>query len=432
MLIRVIQAAHFKTALMILLTLPGLWLNPAFSDEKTPVKNSTERTEFQERIEQDQDAVTEPEVDSRSGYISRLLNEGETRLLGIKWDADVLLDVPINNEPEDSDLTVRRARLSFRKGLGENWRAKVSVEISSGKVELRDNFLEYAGWGTKVARLGVFDEPFSMESMTSARGLTFMERSLPVAALAPGKSVGAGLLRRTQNGILSGGLFLRSPSQDGLGEAGQALAVRWVRSPLFRPEDDDSHFGVSFSYRANAEPEDSRYRTRPETGVTDNRFVDTGDIAGADKILRLGLETSRVQGPFSWQAELMALEIKRVDFDKVFLMGGYIQASWFLTGESRNCDAGTGRFKRIKPNTPIGGGGKGSFELTGRVSWVDLTDEDIIGGEQSNVTLGLNWRPRDNWRVMANLVKVLEVKRPGHRFDGVSPLILSLRLQWEL
>jgi len=426
------QASHFKTGLMILLMLPALCLNPAFSDAKTPAKNSTERTEFQERIEQDQDAVTEPEVDSRSGYISRLLNKGETRLLGIRWDADVFLDVPLNNEPEDSDLTVRRARLSFRKGLGENWRAKVSVEVSSGKVELRDNFIEYTGWSTGVAWLGVFDEPFSMESMSSTRGLTFMERSLPVTALAPGKSVGAGLLKRTQNGIFSGGLFFRSPSQDGLGEAGQALAIRWVRSPLLRPEDDNSHIGVSLSYRANATPENSRYRTRPETGVTDNRFVDTGDIAGADKILRLGLEASRVLGPFSLQAELMALEILRVDFDNVLLMGGYIQASWFLTGESRNYDADTGRFKRIKPQAPFGGGGKGSFELTGRVSWVDLTDEDIIGGEQSNVTLGLNWRPRDNWKVMANLVKVLDVNRPGHQFDGESPLILSLRLQWEL
>lgn len=121
-----IQAAHFKTGLIILLTVPGLWLNPAFSVERTPVKNSTERPEFQEHLEQDQDAVAEPEVDPRSGYISRLLNEGETRLLGIKWDADVFLDVPINNEPEDSDLTVRRARLSFRKGLGENWRRKLA------------------------------------------------------------------------------------------------------------------------------------------------------------------------------------------------------------------------------------------------------------------------------------------------------------------
>jgi len=422
---RAIKTSHFKTSLKILLALSALCFNPAFSDPKTLQINS---------LEQGQDAEAEAAVEPRSGFIYRLLGEGEGEmpLLGIKWDADIFLDVPINNEPEDSDFTVRRTRLSLRKRFRENWKAKMSLEVTSSKVELRDNFLEYTGWRTGVVKLGIFDEPFSMESMSTTRGLTFMERSLPVAALAPGKSVGAGLLKRTHNGIFSGGLFFRSPAQDGQGEAGQALAIRWVRSPLFRPENDDAHAGVSFSYRKNASSEDTRYRSRPETGVTDNRFVDTGEIEGADKILRLGVESSRVRGAFSWQAELMALQVQRVDFDNVLLMGGYVFVSWFLTGESRNYDAGTGRFKRVKPRAPLGSGGKGSFELTGRVSWVDLTDEDIIGGEQSNVTLGLNWRPRDNWRVMANLIKVLDVNRPGSQFDGESPLILSLRLQWEL
>ena len=160
--------------------------------------------------------------------------------------------------------------------------------------------------------------------------------------------------------------------------------------------------------------------------MTDSRFVDTGEIAGADKILRLGLEKFSVKGPFSWQAEIMALQVQRIDFDGVLLMGGYVQGSWFLTGESRNYDTGTGRFKQVQPLAPFGDGGKGSLELTGRISYVDLTDEDIIGGEQTNVTLGLNWRPRSHIRVMANLIKVLDVDRPGHQFDGEDPLILSL------
>jgi len=160
--------------------------------------------------------------------------------------------------------------------------------------------------------------------------------------------------------------------------------------------------------------------------------VDTGEIAGADKILRLGLETVNLKGPFSWQAELMALQVQRIDFDDVLLLGGYVQASWFLTGESRNYDAGRGRFIAVKPGATFGEGGRGSWELTGRISYLDLTDKDIIGGEQSNVTLGLNWRPKDHIRVMVNLIKVLDVNRPGNEFDGEDPLILSLRLQWAL
>jgi len=33
---------------------------------------------------------------------------------------------------------------------------------------------------------------------------------------------------------------------------------------------------------------------------------------------------------------------------------------------------------------------------------------------------------------MTNLIKVIEVERPGSEFDGQHPLILSLRAQWVL
>ena len=432
----------------IFLMLGGPWVTLAVAGEGDPGKSlaepqetreavgpgpeAQEQADFEEELERVQAKVAEREADPDTGYIYRLFRNRENPILGTKWSGTVFLDAPLNGEPEDSDLTVRRGRVTFHKGMGENWRAKLSLEVSSGELEIRDNFVEYTGWNTRIVKMGVFKEPFSVESMSSARGLMFMERSLPVAALAPGRSVGVSTLWRTATGILSGGLFFRSPPEDGLGEAGQALAVRYVRSPLFRPENPDIGVGISFSYRTNAEAEDSRYRTLPETGVTDSRFVDTGEIAGAERILRLGIEAGSVKGSLSWQAELMALQVQRADFGDVLFLGGYISGSWFITGESRDFDAGTGRFRQVKPLAPLGGGSKGSFELTGRISYVDLTDKDIIGGEQGNITLGLNWRPRDHIRVMANLVKVLDVDRPGNEFDGQDPLILSLRLQWEL
>ena len=446
-----IKASLLRTGFGILLMLYGSW-TPAFSVESDPAKSfaepqetqetsrpnpeKQEQAEFEESFERAQAKVAEREADPETGYIYRLFRDKETPLLGVRWRGDIFLDAPLIDKPEDSDLSLRRGRVTFYKGMGENWKAKLSLEISSGNVELRDNYVEYTGWNTRLARLGIFKEPFSLEYLTVGPGITFMERSLPVTALAPGRSVGAGILRRTETGIFSGGLFLRSPPEDGLGEAGQALGFRYVRSPLLRleneEENEDAHVGVSFSYRTNAEAEDSRYRTRPETGVTDSHFVDTGEIAGADKILRLGLENFGVKGSFSWQAEIMALQVQRNDFDDVLLKGGYVQVSWFMTGESRNYDAGRGRFMPVKPLAKFGDGGRGSLELTGRISYVDLTDKDIIGGEQSNVTLGLNWKPKDHIRVMANLIKVLDVNRPGSEFDGEDPLILSLRLQWQL
>jgi phosphate-selective porin OprO/OprP len=49
-------------------------------------------------------------------------------------------------------------------------------------------------------------------------------------------------------------------------------------------------------------------------------------------------------------------------------------------------------------------GGTGVFEAAARYSAIDLTDGDIRGGFQQDVTVGLNWYPEPYARVMANYI----------------------------
>ena len=125
-------------------------------------------------------------------------------------------------------------------------------------------------------------------------------------------------------------------------------------------------------------------------------------------------------------------QVQRDPGDTVFFYGGYLFGSWLLTGETRNYNPGTGEFDNIVPGSPLGHGGWGAWELAARVSFVDLTDEDVIGGEQSNITLGLNWYLNERLRMQLNLIKVLDVKRTGSEYDAQDPLIVALRLQWYL
>jgi phosphate-selective porin OprO/OprP len=190
--------------------------------------------------------------------------------------------------------------------------------------------------------------------------------------------------------------------------------------------------GLSFSYRTNADGDNTRFRSLPEAGVTEDYFVDTGAIDGADSIIRLGLEASRVNGPWSWQAELLATQVERGAFDTVQFYGGYFFLSWFLTGETRDYNPASGEFRNLIPGSPVGHHGRGAWELAARVSYLDLNDQDIIGGTQTNITIGLNWYLNAYLRVQTNLIKVLDVERPGSEFDGQDPLIAALRLQWYL
>jgi phosphate-selective porin OprO/OprP len=78
----------------------------------------------------------------------------------------------------------------------------------------------------------------------------------------------------------------------------------------------------------------------------------------------------------------------------------------------------------------LGRDGWGAFEVAFRASYADLTDKEITGGRESNLSLGFNWYLNEKFRLMANVIKVLDVDRPGSEYDGLDPLIFALRAQW--
>lgn len=371
--------------------------------------------------------------------VRSLLVDQEMPIVGIRWGAQVQFDVPLNSEPDGAEATLREARLVFYRGFGPNWAAKATANYNNtGKFEIGDTYVNYTGWKTFKATLGVFRPAYSLESTSRRIGLTFMERALPVAALSERRSGGISLTKRSSNAILDAGLYLFSPDDEGQREKGQAVVLHYVHAPL-DPERGlgiiagrDIWAGVSLSYRTNATGPNTRFRSLPEVHVSDDYFVDTGAIDNADRIIRLGLEANKVAGPFSWQAEILTTKVLRDNAPDVLFSGAYLFASWFLTGETRNYDSATGSFLGIKPNKPFWRDGWGAWELAVRASTVDLNDKDVVGGRQRDLTLGLNWYPDHQFRVQANLIKVLDVDRPGSEFDGAAPWIAALRIQWYL
>jgi phosphate-selective porin OprO/OprP len=366
-------------------------------------------------------------------HINKLLIDREFQLIGGKWGWDVFIDAPLNSEPEGAEITLRRAKAWYARRFGEDWRLKLTANYSrGGGLELSDNFFTYSGWDRTRILIGISDPAFSLESVSSSAGLTFMERGLVVAALSESKSANIGFLRRNTNSILNASLTLFNVSQDDLREDGQGIVLHYVHSPITIGRADSIHVGGSFSYRWNASEKNTRFRSRPEVATVNEFYVDTGEIAGADRIGRLGLEASQVAGRFSWQMEVIAARVQRNSLHAAEFWGAYAFASWFLTDDSRNYDFGDGSFGKVQVNQPIRGEGWGAFELAFRASYLDLNGGDIIGGRQKNLSAGINWYLNQRWRLMANVVKVLDVDRPGSKFDGADPLSVSLRIQWVL
>jgi phosphate-selective porin OprO/OprP len=126
------------------------------------------------------------------------------------------------------------------------------------------------------------------------------------------------------------------------------------------------------------------------------------------------LELATILGSFSAQAEFTGSYVHRPGSGSgvarggrdPFFFGGYGFVSYFLTGERRNYELGKGRFGRVSPlaNFNPARGDWGAWEVAARFSYLDLTDRDIRGGEQWDVTAGLNWYLFPNLRFMLNYV----------------------------
>ena len=72
-----------------------------------------------------------------------------------------------------------------------------------------------------------------------------------------------------------------------------------------------------------------------------------------------------------------------------------------MTGESRDYKFDDGDFGRVNPiNT------WGAVELALRYSTIDLNDGPVSGGEEENITFGLNWYVHPHARLMINYIVV--------------------------
>jgi phosphate-selective porin OprO/OprP len=332
----------------------------------------------------------------------------------------------------DNDVGIRRARLAFRHGLPWDLTFKASAElrVNPASIEVKDLYLLYTGqpWGHIV--FGNRKEPFSLEALISSRYTTFMENALPVIAMAPGRNVGITIGALWNNRTtLTVGLFGQGFDERGLRASGTALTGRATHLFIDKPE-QLLHVGFSGTYRDVETTDTNRFRSTPEVGITDNHMVDTGHLTHAEYVPRAGLEFAYVQGPLSLQSEILASWVARADgLDTLFFHGWYAQGSWFLTGESRPYDRGTARLGQVDPHHSVDKGGKGAWEVALRLSRLDLTDRDVIGGEETNLTIGLNWYLSSTMRAMVNYVNVLEMDRPGSEFDGNTMSLLQLRFQ---
>lgn len=284
-------------------------------------------------------------------------------------------------------------------------------------------------------RVGNQQDWLSIEHITSARYLDFMERAPIMDAFTGpnnnGYTPGVSIFNTTpdKNLGLQLGIYKNNAYDSGysfnVGNAftygGRAL---WV--PYYDEESDGRymvHTALGSEYRtfdtdlpANQLGENVRLRSRGDLRIVSAtltpNFADTGNFFALGQTL-INPEFAMVWGPWTFQTEYMASWFNGTrtqqgsqELGGVFFSGGYAEVLYFLTGEHKSYNRQTGLFNQVVPlnNFNLSQCKYGAWQFGARYDWMDLNSGLIRGGLNQNGTIGLNWFLNPNIRFQFNSV----------------------------
>ncbi len=359
------------------------------------------------------------------------------------FQADVgFFDQSANNRATFGDIQdgadFRRFRLAAKGAVIENVNYFMQVDFGFfGRPTFTDVWLEITHVpGLGFIKVGQWKQPYSLETVSSFRFQTFMERSVLFQAFHPFRHIGIGTYNYAEDEMTTWAASIFRTGNDQFGDdigdnAGISAAGRITHLPWYQQDEAHNlcylHIGSSF-WHGNPGNDLTRYSTIPEffvgafgtsgapgtskVGVPTVSngtppFVDTGTFA-VNNFTHFGGEVLWVQGPLSIQTEASVAIVNPVGFAQMHYKGAYSQVSYFLTGESRPYDKKAGAVDRVKPLQDFRtdtGCGWGAWELAGRWSYIDLNDGDINGGRLTDWTAGLNWYLNPYTKFQINYIK---------------------------
>ncbi len=344
-------------------------------------------------------------------------------------------------------LYFRRARFGVEGTIARDFNYRLLLELggsgTEGPTRINDAWIAYTGIAPFTFQLGAFAPPANMDDSTSPEELPFLERAsaseLSRSLGGADGRIGLAVKANGKRWMSSVALTTRTAGDAEIYDV-QAATVARAGYLVATSSDYNLHLGASGTYvfspadqgQGTTPRHPLRFRDRPEIRVDSVRLIDTGNI-DADNASVYGVEFGGNWKSFYLQGEHFWYDVARrasANLPDPDFTGYYLQGSWILTGESRRYNAVTGSFQNPRPRSPFaGGGGFGAWELAARYSRMNLnfneglegaaaTPDSVRGGEQQVWTLGVNWFPNPNVKVMLNYL-LIDVDRLNPAGPGI-------------
>jgi phosphate-selective porin OprO/OprP len=302
---------------------------------------------------------------------------------------------------------IRRLWLNASGDFPEGWGYVVMGGLSGDLIRLQDVYLRHYTDTKEEIRVGQIRRFNALESEASNNNLPFLERSGMTNAFRPRRNLGASYYPAGTNwgaslGIFGGNMGGQPPGSDNI-----SLDGRFFYYPL-----ENLHLGGNFSQTYLNEQRE-RFAARGEASRPEETLVNTRIINGVEGYLTTGLEAYYQSDRLGLMAEWQHQSLDRIIPVSTTFNGGYVAAIYSLTGETRPLEKRLGGYGAIIPKEKVSEGGIGAWEVALRHSYLDLNDADIQGGRLDSNTLGLNWYPEPELKLMLNYIR--------HQTDSKSP-----------
>jgi phosphate-selective porin OprO and OprP len=353
----------------------------------------------------------------------------------------------------DDGVNVRRARIGVIGKFMEDWNYALIYDFggasdgfastaSVGGVPvgflpggalsgIENAYLSYTGFkpfGGKLAiEGGVMDLPYTLDEASSSNDIPFMERAASGVAAT---NIAAGDFRsafgaRWYTDTFWAGAYVTGPTTGAIhsasslnppGTTEQYGVIARAAGQIVSGKDYSLHIGGDAQWLLQpphnliAGTQTLTLSDRPEVRIDPTTLVSTGAIAGVSGAQVYSAEAAGTYGPLFFQGEYFWYHIDRNAFaplPSLKFQGGYAEAAYVLTGETRPYNPASASYGGIAPANPFSltGGGWGAWEIAGRYSTIDLNDRlafanGVAGGRQTIYTLALNWYVNRNVRFM--------------------------------
>jgi phosphate-selective porin OprO/OprP len=334
----------------------------------------------------------------------------------VMWDAisvdnDGLYDGTAISDNEGRGTELRRARLGFEGDIYD-WSYKFEADFAGGDASIKDAYVGYGNsltdstkWGVKLGQSHI---AFGYNTKASSKYMSFIDRPFYAdSSISPARESGAVFqINDKDYRWLLATSFTSGEIEDGETDIDDAdsWAVRGSFVPFMQDEKHMLQVGAGYLTRGNG---------------------DDTSVAGYDGSSAFTADVLGIYGPFHALAEYVDYTAESsVNSDQDFT-GYSVEAGYFLTGESYKWKKGYN--SGVSPKSAYG-----AWQLVARFE--NIETEGLVGGsmqtedEADKYTLGINYIPRKNIRLMLNYDKITDLTVNGASSDA-EPSALKFRAQ---